>query len=348
MDMKNQNTLRNVPAMWYGNPSAVCYIGAVMRLMEYIGDPVEQDELFALSGAGLCFPWRYASCCDEISVISQIPSRTFEALGYESEYLPTEILPDKETCLKKIKRSIDSGRPVIGFGITVKMPMSCLVVGYDGSGLYTRSFWPPEGAKYDAEEYFYSPDWYENCAGLLIVGKRTGKRLAGAAAYARIADWALEFHRCPPSVWAGGKNIYINQYAFDAMMEWLLDDVQWKDPNQGGKEQYLKQCGLLLLQYYRSNLYQYLKKLDKEYPNLVNPSVFTALEHIVKAMPGAHASDLWLYKAVDPELREFSFMSRPSLRKRVVEYVNQLKEYDNSVQWTLFMPELADQQAKDS
>ena len=42
MDMKNQNTLRNVPAMWYGNPSAVCYIGAVMRLMEYIGDPVEQ------------------------------------------------------------------------------------------------------------------------------------------------------------------------------------------------------------------------------------------------------------------------------------------------------------------
>lgn len=73
--------------------------------------------------------------------------------------------------------------------------MSCLVVGYDGSGLYTRSFWPPEGAKYDAEEYFYSPDWYENCAGLLIVGKQTGKRLAGAEAYARIADWALEFGR---------------------------------------------------------------------------------------------------------------------------------------------------------
>jgi hypothetical protein len=66
--MENKKILSGVPAMWYGNPSAVCYIGSVIRLMEYIGDPVEQDEVFALSGAGLCFPWRFASSCDLIGV----------------------------------------------------------------------------------------------------------------------------------------------------------------------------------------------------------------------------------------------------------------------------------------
>lgn len=53
--MENKTLLPDVPALGYGNPSAVCYIGSVMRLMEYMGDPVEQDEVFALSGVGLCF-----------------------------------------------------------------------------------------------------------------------------------------------------------------------------------------------------------------------------------------------------------------------------------------------------
>lgn len=344
--MKNRKILPDIPAMWYGNPSAVCYIGSVMRLMEFIGDPVEEDELFALSGVGLCFPWRFASSCDEVSIIPEIPARTFEALGYESEHLIGEAVNDKAICFDKIKQSIDRGYPVIGFGITEKMPMSCLIVGYDAGGLYTRSFWPPNGAKHDSEEYFYSTDWHEKCSGLLIVGEKTGERLAGAAAYARIAEWALKFRCYSRSVTAEGQDIYINQHAFDAMAEWLLDDAQWQSPNEGGKEQFLKQCGLLLFQYYRNNLYEYLKKLDKQYPGVVNAPVFAALEHIAKAIPGAHTSDLWLHEAVDPALGDFSAMSNRSLRKKVAEYVNLLKEYDNSVQWTLFMPDAVKNQQK--
>jgi len=45
-----ENVLPHIPHMEYGNPSAVCYIGSVMRLMDYLGDPVEADELFSLSG----------------------------------------------------------------------------------------------------------------------------------------------------------------------------------------------------------------------------------------------------------------------------------------------------------
>lgn len=344
--MHNKNILPDVPAMWYGNPSAVCYIGSVMRLMDYIGDPVQQDELFALSGVGLCFPWRFASSCDEVSIIPEIPMRTFEALGYESEYLSNDAVNDKLFCFDKIKQSIDRGNPVIGFGITVKMPMSCLIVGYDENGLYTRSFWAPNGEKRDSEEYFYSTNWHENCSGLLIVGEKTGERLNGKAAYDRITDWALKFRCYKRSVVAENQDIYINQHAFDAMIEWLLDDTQWENPNQGGKEQFLKQCGLLLFDHYRYQLYEYLKKLDSDFPNMVNKAVFTAIERIGIAIPGAHTSDLWLHEAVDPALKNFSAMSERAIREKTADYVRTLKEYDNSVQWTLFMPDFVKNQTK--
>ncbi len=341
--MNKSKILPGVPAMRYGNPSAVCYIGSVMRLMEYIGDPVAQDELFALSGAGLCFPWRFASCCDEVSIIPEIPARTFEALGYESEYYygdnaerGAHAKPQKEFYLDKIKQSIDADRPVIGFGITEKMPMSCLIVGYDEGGLYTRSFWPPNGAKHDSEEYYYNSDWYEKCAGLLIIGKKTGERLTGQAAYDRIVDWAVRFRNYDHLVIAEGQEIFTNRRAFDEMVKWLLDDEQWQNPKNN--EQFLKQCGLLLFNHYRWQLYEYLKKLNAEYPGVVNPPVFAAIERIAKAIPGAHTSDLWLHEAVDPALCDFTALRGRGMREKATDYVNLLKEYDNSLQWTLFMP----------
>jgi len=333
-----------ISAMWYGNPSAVCFIGSVIRLMEYIGDPVEEDEVFALSGVGLCFPWKFASFCDEVSVIPEIPKETFKAFGYESEYLTGEEVSDKNICLNKIKQSIDADRPVIGFGITEKMPMSCLIVGYDENGLYTRAFWQPNGEKYDSEEYFYSSNWYEKCSGLLFVGEKTGERLVGAAAYKHISDWALKFRCYGHSVKFNGQEIFINQYAFDEMIRWLKDDEIWQNPNENGKEQFLKQCGLLLFDHYRYQLYEYLKKLDAKYPNVVNAPVFGVLEEIGKRIPGAHTSDLWLHEAVDPVLSDFSAMKDKNIRNKVISYINMLKEFDNSVQWTLFMPDMVKSQ----
>ncbi len=344
--MNAENILPGVPAMRYGHPSAVCFIGSAMRLMEYIGDPAEEDELFALSGAGLCFPWRFASSCDEVGIVPEIPARAFEAFGYGSEYLRGDAVKDKAACLEKIKRSIDGGRPVIGFGITVKYPMSCLIVGYGGNGLYTRSCWPPDGAGSDAGEYFHSADWHENCAGLLFVGEKTGERLAGPAAYARITEWALTFRRYHRSVTAGGREIFMNQHAFGAMAEWLLDDGPWMNPGQDGKEQFLKQAGLLLFGHYRFQLRKYLKKLDAQYPGVVNQPVFAALDRVGAALPGAHASDLWLDEAVDPALKDFSAMGGRAIREKAAKYVRLLREYDNSVQWTLFMPDFVKEQQK--
>ena len=342
--MNNAKILHGIPVLRYGNPSAVCYIGSVMRLMEHINDPIEQDELFALSGVGLCFPWGFASDCDEVSLVPEIPARLFGALGYESELLTGDAVADKRTCHEKIKASIDAGRPVMGFGITTKAPYACLIVGYDADGLYTRSFWPPEDAGRDSEEYFYSTDWHENCAGLQFVGKKIEERLAGMRAYEHIISWAKNFrweresHGYKQPIVSRGREMFLNERAFNKMVEWLLDDAQWENPNEGGREQFLKQCGLLLFGHYRHQLSEYLKKLDAKFPGIVHPPVLAALERIHKAIPGAHQSDLWLHEAVDPALKDFSNMRGRAMREKVADYARRLQGYDNSVQWTLFMP----------
>ncbi len=94
-----ENVLQGIPYMGYGNPSAVCYIGSVMRLMDYLDDPINQDELFSLSGTALCFPWKAGLCCDEVSILPEIPQRTFAALGYEAN-----MFMNRESILPRIRR----------------------------------------------------------------------------------------------------------------------------------------------------------------------------------------------------------------------------------------------------
>jgi len=341
-----KRTLSCIPKLQYGQSSAVCFIGALMALMEAIGDPVAEDEAFALTGVGLCFPWQVDSACDEVSVTPKIMNRALGAFGYENEVLTGEAVQDKAVCFEKIKGSIDGGKPVIGFGITTDAPMSCLIVGYDDSGLYTRAYFPPQGAEADAKDYFYSTDWHEKCAGLIIMGDKVRERCVGAAAYNRIAEWALDVRCSPENVAVMGKDIYLNQHAFGAMAKWLLDDAQWADPAQGDKEMWLKQCGLLLFGHYRWQLWKYLQRLDAAHPGVVNPPALAVLETINKAIPGSNESDLWLHEAADAAIVDFGALKDRALREKVAQYVDALQGYDNRLQWSLFMPDMVKEQQK--
>lgn len=334
--------LSDIPEMSYGNPSPVCYIGAVMRLLAYIGDPIAEDELIALSGVGLCFPWQFNSDCDEVSIIPEIPMRTFGALGYASEYYSEYIIPAdtasdsnggrvyaKAFYIKKIRQAIDAGRPVIGFGL-VTDAYACLIIGYDdnGDGLVISSY---------QQQISYSTDWYDKCRGILIVGEKTGKRLTGEAAYQCLVDWAgwCRGARARP-VTANGLTYLLGEAAYAAMCQWLRRDEVWQ--NLTSHEAFLKQSGLLLVGYYRNNLYAYLKRLDGQYPGIVNLPVLVELERMSKRFPGSHVSDLWLAECVDPAITEFAMLRDRAPREKVARYVQQICECDNSIQWTLFMP----------
>jgi len=345
-----ENVLQGVPHMGYGNPSPVCYIGAVMRLMDYLGDPVEEDELFALSGAGLCFPWQYKSCCDEISILSAIPRRTFAALGYESEaycepgrggeyrYDQPEIPAgarkySKEFFMEKIRRSIDSGRPVLGFGLTAQN-FACLVTGYynDGEGLYLRAYWSPEGTPegYDTEQYYRTEDWYVKCHGIAVIGEKTGGRLAGEEAYAHIRESAAVFDQLTsvPTQWG---EVPAGFAAFDAMIAWLLDDSQWDKKDLHDNDVFLKPCGVLLLNYYRNLLHSYLGKLSAQCPALVHPGILLAIARMAELVQGAQHSDWDLRKSVDRRITKFSKLRDRALREKVAASIGQLKALDREI-----------------
>jgi len=332
-----ENVLRGIPRMRYGVTSAVCYIGCVKQLLAYLQDPIEDEELFALSGAGLCFPWQAGSCCDEISVVPEIPRRTFAALGYGSEYYYEQDISGetrqytKDFYAERIKASIDAGRPVLGFGLTAQV-FTCLITGYydGGEGLYLRAFWSPQGKPegYDGEETYYSvDDWYDKCHGIVVVGEKTGGRLVGERAYAHIKDTAALFSRMT-SVTAQGQAIHTGFSAFDAMAAWLRDDSRWGDPH--AVSVFLKPCGVLLLQYYRNHLRLYLEKLAAQCPGLVHPGICPAIERMSGLIQGAQRSD-WDLRKIDRRITDFSKLRRRELREKVATYVERLKAIDREI-----------------
>ena len=334
----SENMLPGIPPMRYGDPSPVCFIGTLMRLMDFMHDPIDQDELFALSGTALCFPWREASNCDEVSIIPEIPQRTFAALGYACEHLyepDISVSPRKHTkdvYIEKIKRSVDNGRPVVGFGFT-HQNYTCLITGYynGGNGLYLRAFWTPEGAPdgYDTADHYYATEaWYETCHGIVVVGEKTGARLSGPEAYRRIQESAHLFAG-KRSVELQGMEYAMGAFSFDRMRDWLLDDAGWRELTR--QEVFLKPCGLLLLDYYRANLREYLKRLDRHCPGIVSKAAIAALARLGESFPGNRQSQLHLDECVDASITDFSMLQDRSVREKVAAYVERLRDMDREI-----------------
>jgi hypothetical protein len=258
--------------------------------------------------------------------------------GYDYVLAAAEPAPDnggraysKDFFIGQIRKSIDAGRPVIGFGLVTDV-YACLITGYydGGEGLFISSY-----QKWQC----YTTDWYDKCRGILVVGEKTGERLTGEAAYKCVTDWALWFRtaRSRP-VTANGITYPLNEAAYTEMCRWLTDDGQWKDLTS--HEAFLKQSGLLLVGFYRNNLYSYLKRLDEQFPGVVNPPALAALERMSRQFPGSHASDLWLNECVDPAITDFAMLRDRAVREKVDRYVTDVSGTDNRIQWAMFMPEV--------
>jgi hypothetical protein len=323
----------------YGNPSAVCFVGSVMALMEYLKDPIDIDELFALSGVALCVPGRYRSCCDEVSIIPDIPQRTFRALGYPSEYLyepdirSTQRAHAKEWYRAKIQDSIDKGRPVLGFGFTHPDPFACVIAGYGNYGdrMLLRAYWTPGGTPTGsdaADAYFAIDDWYDRCYGIVVVGERTQARLSGAEALSHIRETAAIL-RARRNISIQGQPMAVGFSAYDEMIAWLLNDDAWKrvDEHHGV---YLAPCGLLLLEHYRSALHRYLAKAFEEPLDARQRQLLAALLSFGDSIGGAD-SRLHLDEKVSAEITDYERLTERRLREKVAAFVERLRGYDTDV-----------------
>lgn len=169
-----------------------------------------------------------------------------------------------------------------------------------------------------------------------------GQALSDKEKYKRIINWA-------------GKARGRNPMVFDSLTEWILDDSEWTDDKLAENEQILMQGILARFKNQNAQLRTYLKELE---PGIVNEAVFKALDRFDDELSGnTHVSE---YRdLIGKVFSDFSVMRDPDVRKRFAGgktgpagvdtvdyygYINNLKDCDAGVQWTLFMPDMVERQ----
>ena len=328
--MEKPLTLLKVPPVDHDNPHRIAFIDCVVRLMAFLDDRISVDWLLGLSGIGLCFPWKYKASYDDIAIISEIPSRMFSALGYESVYLVDEALQDRKQCFELVQKAIDRGVPVIGMGVAEQCPAACLVVGYSEEGLFVET--PVKDANRVLEPQLQT-QWHENCTGLLIVGLKTGERLTGRGAYGRIVEWARFFRNTECKLY-GKDEVPINRGAFPALARWFSESVWETEVDREENEVWVQQRALQLFSYYRRRFYSYLWHLNAAHPGVVNLAAMIELEGLNRLLQDS------------PYPQDTASMCNPEVRDAMADYIAHLGYCDDSLQWTLFMPDYVQRQSK--
>jgi AraC-like DNA-binding protein len=169
--------------------------------------------------------------------------------------------------------------------------------------------------------------------------------LSDTEKYQRIVNWAVKARGHNPNV-------------FDALTEWILDDSEWTADKTVENEQILMQGILARFRNQNAQLRAYLKDLEPS--GIVNESVFNALDRFDDELSGKTIYDD-LRDVITKMFTDFSVMRDRRIREQIAGgktgplgtnsvdifgYVNLLKECDARVQWTLFMPNVVENQQK--
>lgn len=155
--------------------------------------------------------------------------------------------------------------------------------------------------------------------------------------------------------WAGSARGR-NPKAFDDLTEWLLDDAQWTEEQLSANERLLRD---IFDRFRRQNAWLRKRLTELTPSGVVNQPVFQALDRFDEELSGV-SHQTGMPNAAALMLADFSVMTGPAVRRQLaggktgaagtdtVElfgYINELKDCDAAVQWTLFMPYVvADQQ----
>lgn len=158
--------------------------------------------------------------------------------------------------------------------------------------------------------------------------------------YAKIVAWAARARVQNPAV-------------FDALSEWVLNDLNWSDDKLDKNEQMLIQGILLRLKEQNLKLRTLLRELKPA--ELVNKAVFNMLDNYDTVLSGVLQDDQ-LQEIVSKIYTDFSIMYDRGVREKIAGYreesvkkacrgyIDHLKDCDIALQWTIFMPDLVNSQ----
>lgn len=140
-----------VPKLSWDNPGQCTFIGALLRALNRMGEPVGYDDLMGLSGAAFrfCFAhpnWDW-SCVDGMLGYDH-GQAAMDSLGFEGGWAEGE----SETRAAFVK-SIDEGRPALGIDLVSAAEWG-VITGYadEGKTLLCRTYFDDPGNDYSRTE----------------------------------------------------------------------------------------------------------------------------------------------------------------------------------------------------
>jgi hypothetical protein len=241
-------------------PEDLCFASVVRACLEYLGDndygckhastphpgcitTCTYAHILGISGTAFWLTWRPGFYTDntEFRLMSDDPEatirHTFQALGYDYEYLTPSPEHDEAYLCQRIIHSIrDLGRPVISFGI-VGPPEAGIITGYDENGavLVGWSFFQSDpmfatGLETEPAGYYRKRDWLQNCSGLVIIGEKHERQTLGSI-YKQALQWGIQVAR-NPTVTTNGTVYHNGLAAYTAWAEHLGHDVDFPADNE--------------------------------------------------------------------------------------------------------------------
>jgi RNA polymerase sigma factor (sigma-70 family) len=240
--------LEGITRIHWTTTSVLCFVGAVVACMNYLGEPVESDYVIGISGGAFklfWYPGWSGASCDLLMYGEEPIRRTFTALGYDYRYLKLEgrervnwdppATPEwarsRKWAAPLIVAAIDAGKPVIAQGI-IGPPECSVVAGYDRGGevLYGRSYF-----QQDPEGYFHLQEWY--CPGLILIGEKRQPPPARTVLRDTLT-WAIRLAREPAfdadpagNYWSGPLRHLSGLAAYDGIAAALERDEEYPAGN---------------------------------------------------------------------------------------------------------------------
>lgn len=215
------------------------FISSLRACLTYMGQEVSYARLLAGSGAAFRMIWNtheWDGANVDILVMRPDPcdplKRAFAAAGRSYTLLPkAKDLSNKAEFIQLIKREIDAGRPLIGFGI-IGPPEACVITGYreNGEVLLGWNFFqdmPEWKGSCETEDcgYFIRRNWYEHSETVALMAVGDPVDVPDEKTFLKqTLEFALEVMETP--------RVGVRAAGFAAFLEWakaISDDAEFSE-----------------------------------------------------------------------------------------------------------------------
>lgn len=339
-------------------PEDLSFASAVRACLEYLGDSeygckhaatprpgcitnCTYAHILGISGTAFWLTWRPGFYTDnaEFRLMSDDPEapirHTFQALGYEYEYLTPTAEHDEAYLRQRIIHSVcDLRRPVISFGI-IGPPECGIITGYDEDGaiLVGWNYFQTDpafnaGLKAEPSGYYRKRDWFQNCAGLVIIGEKHDRPTLGNI-YRQAVQWGIQVARTP-EVTSNGTLYHNGLAAYTAWAEHLSHDADFPVDNETvlRNHHWIHELAIGLVAEARWYGSQFLVGMTEHVDAGVHRDAIEDIYHAAGYLAGEHELmwKLWDLEGGNGNPEAFRKMAEPAIRQLMISVILEARD----------------------